>query len=139
MQTFLPYPDIIKSVQCLDNKRLGKQRVEAMQILKALTNSSYGWQNHPAVKMWRDCEDVLQEYMNQCIQEWIRRGFNNHMLYCIYRENDFNEFWFPIRYLPEGKIFYPKWFGNEEFHDSHKSNLLRKDYDYYKQFDLWLS
>ncbi len=26
MQTFLPYPDFTKSAQCLDNKRLGKQR-----------------------------------------------------------------------------------------------------------------
>jgi len=33
MQTFLPYPDLRDSVACLDNKRLGKQRVEAMQIL----------------------------------------------------------------------------------------------------------
>ena len=27
MQTFMPYSDIKKSVECLDYKRLGKQRV----------------------------------------------------------------------------------------------------------------
>ena len=37
MQTFLPYKSFVKSLNCLDNKRLGKQRVEAMQILNAIT------------------------------------------------------------------------------------------------------
>ena len=32
MQTFLPYPDFWVSAKMLDDKRLGKQRVEAMQI-----------------------------------------------------------------------------------------------------------
>jgi uncharacterized protein (DUF2132 family) len=32
MQTFMPYPSFRKSLDCLDNKRLGKQRVEAKQI-----------------------------------------------------------------------------------------------------------
>jgi len=35
MQTFLPYPDFLQSLQSLDNKRLGKQRVETFQILNA--------------------------------------------------------------------------------------------------------
>ena len=59
-----------ESVKCLDYRRLGKQRVEAMQILKALGNPSYGWQNHPAVKMWRGYEEALKFYMNMCILEW---------------------------------------------------------------------
>ena len=37
MQTFLPYPDIQKSLESLDNKRLGKQRVESYQIISAIT------------------------------------------------------------------------------------------------------
>lgn len=44
MQTFLPYPSIIKSLRCLDNKRLGKQRVETLQILRALRGITRGWQ-----------------------------------------------------------------------------------------------
>ena len=36
MQTFLPYPDFAESAKVLDNKRLGKQRVECLQIMKAL-------------------------------------------------------------------------------------------------------
>ena len=38
MQTFLPYEDFTKTAQCLDYKRLGKQRVEAYQILRILKN-----------------------------------------------------------------------------------------------------
>ena len=53
MQTFLPYPDDRASAADLDDRRLGKQRVETLQILRALTWRTYGWQNHPAVRMWR--------------------------------------------------------------------------------------
>ena len=59
MQTFLPYKSFRKTALCLDNKRLGKQRVETLQILRALTgyyNQSGAWLNHPAVKMWRGYE-----------------------------------------------------------------------------------
>ena len=60
MQTFLPYPDFKQSAACLDYRRLGKQRVEGVQILKAilgeksLNDKPYkGWLNHPATLMWK--------------------------------------------------------------------------------------
>ena len=58
MQTFLPYTDFIKSAKCLDYKRLGKQRVEAKQILNILLGETTkaGWTNHPAVLMWSGYE-----------------------------------------------------------------------------------
>lgn len=40
MQTFLPYPDFKKSLQALDYRRLGKQRVEAYQIIRFLKATS---------------------------------------------------------------------------------------------------
>ena len=43
MQTFLPFPDFHESAACLDMRRLGKQRVEAMQILRTITGLSSGW------------------------------------------------------------------------------------------------
>lgn len=36
MQTFLPYPNFVASARVLDNKRLGKQRVENLQIMQVL-------------------------------------------------------------------------------------------------------
>jgi hypothetical protein len=40
MQTFLPYPNFKKSLQILDYRRLGKQRVEAYQIIRILKAAS---------------------------------------------------------------------------------------------------
>jgi hypothetical protein len=118
MQTFLPYPDLKRSAQCLDNKRLGKQRVEALTILRTLNGGKQGWAHHPAVKMWRGYENALRLYMNTCIEEWIRRGFKNTMKME------------PI----VGEIIYPHWFGSVDFHSSHRSNLLRKDHTFYNKY-----
>jgi hypothetical protein len=118
MQTFLPFDDFERTVACLDWRRLGKQRVEAFQILKALTLPSYGWQNHPAVKMWRGYEDALGVYMNCCITEWKRRGYKNTMTLTA----------------PCPKVRLPPWLGSRRFHESHRSNLVRKDPEHYRQF-----
>jgi len=122
MQTFLPYPDLEESIVCLDSKRLGKQRVEAMQILNILTGKqkTKGWVNHPAVLMWKGFENALRYYMNLAIVWWILRGYNNTML---------------MQPINESNVELPTWFGNPEFHDSHKSNLLRKDESFYKQYN----
>src|SRR3954468_19517979 len=53
MQTFLPVADFAGSARLLDTPRLGKQRVETLQILRAIELPDYGWANHPAVLMWR--------------------------------------------------------------------------------------
>jgi hypothetical protein len=50
MQTFLPVANFKESAKILDYRRLGKQRVEARQILNALQGKSKGWANHPATK-----------------------------------------------------------------------------------------
>jgi hypothetical protein len=39
IQTFLPYPDFEESAAVLDMKRLGKQRVENLQIIQVLTGT----------------------------------------------------------------------------------------------------
>ena len=119
MQTFLPTSNFRTSAKVLDYKRLGKQRVEGKQILNALSPDydKKGWVNHPATIMWRGFENALKYYTNCMIEEWIARGYNNTM-----------EF-----YKIDGPIVYPKWLGNNEFHKSHRMNLLRKDYDYYSE------
>lgn len=121
MQTFLPYPSFAETARILDWRRLGKQRVEGSQIIKILTTPAYegGWKNHPAVLMWRGYEDALRLYVNIMIEEWKRRGYTNTMAA------------FP---LDERSILLPWWLENPRFHNSHKSNLLRKDFAYYGQF-----
>lgn len=119
MQTFLPYKDFYRTAKCLDYKRLGKQRVEAHQIIMTLTGRSNGWIHHPIVKMWQGYEMALMVYFNIISHEWRNRGYKHNMgFFGIYRD----------------EVKYPHWLGREEFHRSHRSNLLRKDYEYYKQF-----
>jgi len=121
MQTFLPYADLQESVRVLDYRRLGKQRVETFQVLNILLDRTptKGWRNHPVTRMWSGYECALQVYQNYTIQEWVNRGYKNNM--------QFEEI-----LIPSPKM--PSWFGDEEFHRSHRSNLLRKDYEYYSQF-----
>jgi hypothetical protein len=117
MQTFLPYKNFTQSLACLDRQRLGKQRVEARQILNALADPSYGWQNHPAVRMWRDWRPALEWYHDIAIATWVSRGYNNTMEYIS----------------PDGPVNYPDWL-TDDLCASHRSNLLRKFPDWYKQF-----
>ena len=51
MQTFLPVTDFEESARLLDSPRLGKQRVETLQVLLALELPEYGWHSHPVVTM----------------------------------------------------------------------------------------
>jgi hypothetical protein len=121
MQTFLPYPDFIQSVRVLDYRRLGKQRVETFQVLNILLErtESKGWRNHPVTRMWTGYEEALKLYQNRTIAEWMNRGYKNNM---AFEEIDYST------------IIMPPWFGSEDFHRSHRSNLLRKDFMYYSEF-----
>jgi hypothetical protein len=125
MNTFLPYKSFIKSAQCLDYKRLGKQRVEAWQIYLALTKKNYGWKNHPIVKMWKGYEFALLYYgMFMCL-EWFKRGYEDNLFIKFLQERN---------KLTKRKYINPKWLGNKKFHSAMKSNLLRKDKKYYSKF-----
>jgi hypothetical protein len=116
MQTFMPYPSFEQSARVLDYKRLGKQRLEAKQILRIVSGMTpdLRWRNHPAVKMWIGYEEALKLYTNEMILEWVNRGYKNTME--IYDIKD---------------VVYPWWFGNEDFHRSHRSRLLAKNFDFY--------
>ena len=118
MQTFLPYPEFHKSAAVLDRQRLGKQRVEAYQIIRAISFGG-GWSNHPIVKMWTGFENALKLYSNAVITEWIRRGYRNSL---------------EIYNLSDLKIIYPWWLGIEKFHAAHRAALLAKDYGYYSKY-----
>jgi hypothetical protein len=124
VQTFLPYASFERSARCLDRQRLGKQRVETLQILKTLAGNSKGWQNHPAVTMWRGCESVLVDYGVAICLEWLRRGYKDTCLGKIEAYRD-------IFAASSAK---PSWLGWRTFHRSHQSNLLRKAPEHYGQY-----
>jgi hypothetical protein len=129
MQTFLPYSDYLKTAKCLDYKRLGKQRVEAYQILNSLMglHQGRGWKNHPAVKMWKGHEYSLALYGFTMCVEWVGRGYRDTLA------KRFTERALLLKL--EGKdLSEPDWIKNEDFNKSHQSNLVRKDPEYYRKF-----
>ena len=134
MQTFLPLPLFSAAADCLDNKRLGKQRVECKQILLCLgvpvgehKPGKSSWFRHPAVRMWAGHEVALAVYSAIVCRAWRQRGFKDTLYLQFLRCG---------RQLVKDSypIAYPAWVGDDRFHASHRSNLLRKDYGYYSQF-----
>lgn len=129
MQTFLPHPSFAQSAACLDNRRLGKQRVETLQILNALTVPSKGWKNHPATKMWSQSIPLLVCYGLAMCEEWRhKRGFQDTCADKIARFFDLYTF-DECRAAPR-----PAWLGDPDFHRSHQSNLVRKMPSHYRQY-----
>jgi len=122
MQTFLPYPDFVKSAESLDTKRLGKQRVEVLQLLNSFHKPNYkGWKNHPAREMWRGYENGLVEYGKVICQVWKEKGYKDT---CYEKISIYND--------PSKPVIFPPWIGREGIHLSHKSKLIQKDPSYYK-------
>jgi hypothetical protein len=128
MQTFLVDQNWYQSASRLDNKRLGKQRVEAMQILRVLAGETKGWKNHPAVLMWYGHEKYLAVYHDIIVQEWVRRGFKNNMPLLA----PINRWPYPMGSGPKQEL--PSWTYSKRLIDSHRSNLLRKDPVFYGRY-----
>jgi hypothetical protein len=122
VQTFLPYQSCVKSASVLDMRRLGKQRVETLQILRCLVLGNSGWQHHPAVKMWKGYELFLSHYGCCICREWIKRGYQDTCLGKIKNT------------IREDDNWPPNWFGDDRLHSSHRSKLLNKNPVWYSQF-----
>lgn len=131
MQTFLPCYDVLQSLQVLDNKRLGKQRVESWQIINTNESQSKAWKHHPAVLMWADYPDALKIYYNLSLSIWASRGYQNVKLQ-PFEQFDLSDVGLNILFFDP--TICPKWFGDKRLHLSHQSNLLRKDPVYYGKF-----
>lgn len=129
MQTFLPFSDFASSAEALDVRRLGKQRVEVLQILRALTFDDYGWKTHPAVTMWRGHTAALVCYGVAVTQRWVAVGFADTVGPQIV------EFIAPEPVRSQASLaragLLPPWLGYEPLHLSHRAALLRKDPDHY--------
>ena len=122
MQTFLPYDSFPRSARVLDQARLGKQRVETLQVLRALVIPDYGWQSHPATKMWMGYVPALTAYGLAMTNEWSARGHAD----TVYEQL--------LEFAPEAAeddVVLPPWFGDPAFHESHRSNLITKSPEVY--------
>lgn len=154
MQTFLPYgTDMRRNAACLDRQRLGKQRVEAYQILRTLLGESAGWANHPATRMWRGYEDILACYTLTMCERWTDLGYQDTvadkvcglMLEIPFRHPNyrfnvnlwrFQRFdtercvWFTVAYPILG-VHTPEWLDDPRLRYSHRSNLVNKFPEHY--------
>lgn len=118
MQTFLPYADFKQCAKVLDYRRLGKQRLEARQIIHALLGQSKGWRHHTITKKWEGYTVALTQYYNAMVREWIARGYRNTME--LYPD----EYDYPR----------PPWTDDPAIHKEYQRILLQKDAEYYGQF-----
>lgn len=128
MQTFLPYPDFARSATTLDQARLGKQRVEALQVLRGLTVPGYGWRHHPAVRMWIGYEEALVRYGLDVCALWVTAGRADTCATTLL--TDFTRHHPGAAVRPQEELAsageLPPWLGDKPFHRSHQSALLRK-------------
>ena len=142
MQTFLPFADIERSARSLDNKRLGKQRVEVLQLLHIALRASIqsdggaiwfeptvapspGWRRHPAFLMWQAHPWALAQYGLAICAAWQQRGFAD----TIGRRLAFAAANAP--FCAQTAHRWPHWIGDDAFHYSHRANLSRKDPRHY--------
>lgn len=147
MQTFLPHPDFRWSARDLDDKRLGKQRVETFQILRSLYGVIDGWKNHPATRMWRGYSDALVVYGRVVCRVWVSRGFSDTCEQSIRAfasnlgqsdvavDDHFLNMANPTRIImAERGITMPPFLlgkSSVDFHNSHKGTLYEKDPEFY--------
>lgn len=119
MQVFIPYADLTESVKCLDASRLGNQIYR-----ECLTLARGRWPNHPVSKMWKHHTYFLCEYAFAGLTELQDRG--RHYPDTFDKFHDIQ-----LKCLDTGP---PLWWGDQRVHNSHKANLLRKDFTHYSQF-----
>lgn len=126
MQTFLPFASFTLSAAMLDRPRLGKQRVETLQLLRANTVPGHGFRHHPAAKMWLGYQPALVAYGLAMTDAWIATGAADTVRAQI------------LGFAPEvdgvaqSDLEMPPWLGDPALHLSHRSNLLRKDRTFYR-------
>lgn len=133
MQTFLPYPSFTESAMVLDVKRLGKQRVETIQVLRALTVPDYGWRHHPAAAMWAGYEEAVVRYGLDMCSVWVGQGRADTCATTLVADLNQAIHMAKVRtqehLAADGEL--PPWLGDPAFHRSHQSALVRKDPEFY--------
>lgn len=162
MQTFLPYVSFSRSAATLDIGRLGKERVEVLQMLKAIKQGELIWRARlnpttKAVNIYGDIEVVERSISALGLQAklvptpWrnhpVTRSWEGHeRALCAYGIEVCREWTrrgykdtceekigaFVTRFPPESAAI-PAWL-DEAFADKHKGILYRKNQTFYHSF-----
>lgn len=140
MQVFHPFPDAVKSAQCIDDKRLLNQVNEIKVILntlalienrdEALANpdlvpdakwETIAWEHHPNVLLWKDDTYYLRWYQLILLDEWVKRHYDWEL------NPDFKNW-----YVAKGNIRKPKFFTPDYFKEQQQI-LLKKNPTHYSR------
>jgi hypothetical protein len=105
-------------MRSLDPLRLGNQVYNEGMVL-----FNGGWPRHPASLMWRGYRSALARYVLAGVDVLQERG-----------SSDVTYLRAKLKPVAEKDPAQPNWLGQRAFHRSHKSNLLRKDPRWYRQF-----
>jgi hypothetical protein len=133
VQVFLPERDFYEAAAVLDQKRLVKQLLEGRQIMNILVgqNTTKGWVNHPAVRMFRGHHSALYVYLAAIRYEMHIRGYK-------WEKN-----WFEIERMMKNNMqpfSLPKWMHDEYTVNSvvttHRGRLYEKAPELYPQYRL---
>lgn len=131
--TFLVSSDFHENARCLDNRRLNKQIVEAMQVFNYLIGKGKMQGNPHPYRMWKGYELCLLSYICALHDEWIsrfdngKRGGKRTHKNGVEAERIISNTSF-VEYCE------PNWIRNESVLSSHRSALLYKDPVWYGQF-----
>ena len=151
MQTFVPFQDTYQTARVLDQKRLGKQRVETLQIFLGVLRINLDgspklgrtWGDHTVGKMWKDNLHGLLIYQDIIVSEWRERGFKDtcwvKSKVAMHRSGVLDPDIDPesTDMLPKwvrDEYEMPVWWGREDVHSSHRAALLFKAPEFYEQY-----
>ncbi len=141
MQVFIPEFDFVTCAQVLDRQRLGKQRVEARNILVVLlgkpawcSDKEYNYllryKNAPQVLQWKESEICLIDYLRCICAEWKKRGYIDNcwqqsLETCkeILKDKD-----------PAALVYQKPWWLDMYYVLRHRNTLLYKNIQHYRQF-----
>ena len=82
--------------------------------------------------MWRKCAEGLLFYAHAICDEWEKRGYKDTC-----RDKITDAFSIGVRdgfVQRTSGVLVPEWWGDYRVHASHRSNLLRKNPDHYRQY-----
>ncbi len=99
-------------------------------VIPRETSNGRTWGDHVIGKMWLGHEYALLDYQRATCDVWTERGGKN--------DTCFPKSKFLLEYAmdrTDENSSLPSWWGRGDVHSSHRSNLLRKDAEYYSQFD----
>jgi hypothetical protein len=140
MITWLPDQNLVKSTNFLDHGHITNQAYEAATILHAIAGPGHhtGWSNLKGAAMWKGHDDGLALYLSLVIRQCRAQGIAVPQNPPYDFEKDYapnlGNHWLAPRLCAVADIVWPEWLGEEKVHSSHRSNLLRKKPDFYRQF-----